>query len=899
MQGAAGAGDKTYVDDVFHTQVFKSPNQNADYKVTNNIDNAGEGGFLWYKDRGGTSWHLNWDTARGSNKYIYSNSDSGESTSELLKSFDSDGYTIKTGTTLVDPARENVLWNFRRAPGFFDVVTWTGNGSTRTIPHNLGGVPGCIMVKNTSSVIDWTVWHRGAVESNATRTLCLNNNASASSNNTYFDNGSTPPTATNFTVHTSNRVNATGETYVAYVFAGGASTAATARSVAFSSTGSNDGAKSLTIASSSGTDFGSGDFTLECWFKDTRTSGETELDTIFAMSGYNGSSSENSFSVYTRQGGFRIFDRSGGSYIAMLNTINFFTQVGTWHHFAWTRSGSGTNNNTVWIDGSVHATFTGTRDYTAGQNFYIGGNNYDGTGTPNKYGFNGNISNVRITKGQAIYTTAFKPSTAPLTTTSQGATASNVKVICCNNSSITGSTVTSGTITSTNTPTASTISPFDDPEGFKFGKEEDQNIIKCGYYRTDSNEDAIPYLGWEAQWVLTKRIDGGSNNWMIYDSMRGLANSPDVLAETGASSALLEPNNSDAETNYRAIGVYPNGFVQDAFGANRDYIYIAIRRSDTLVGKLVEAGTDAFNVVYGNSSSTIPNFPSNFPVDMGIYKEPANSYDWYLHTRQTRGYAVRTNSQNAQGGNDGDATFDANTGWGKFGYNTDKASWMWTRHAGFDVVNYTGNGYETGSTGTGTFSHNLGRVPEMIWIKNRTSGGNTGDWMVGHKDLYGGSSPWNGYLVLNKAQQEFNDNHPFNNYTPTAYDFQLSNWDRVNGDASRYLTMLFASVDGICKVGSYTGSSSALTITTGFSPRFVIIKNRTNTGNNWTTGWFTFDTTRGWAAGNNDKRCRFNDTAAQSTEDWTDPTSTGFTINANSGNHLNNNGEGYIYYAHA
>ena len=77
------------------------------------------------------------------------------------------------------------------------------------------------------------------------------------------------------------------------------------------------------------------------------------------MSGYNNSSSDNSFSVYTRQGGFRIFDRTGGGYTGMLTSINFFTQVGTWHHFAWTRSGSGTNNNTVWIDGSVHGTFTG------------------------------------------------------------------------------------------------------------------------------------------------------------------------------------------------------------------------------------------------------------------------------------------------------------------------------------------------------------------------------------------------------------------------------------------------------------------------------------------------------------------------------------------------------------
>ena len=166
LQGAAGAaGGATYVDDVFHTEVFKSTNQNADYKVTNNIDNAGEGGFLWYKQRNGSSWHLNWDTARGSNKYIYSNSDSGESTGELLKSFDSDGYTIKTGTTLVDPARKNVLWNFRKAKGFFDVVKYTGTGSATTISHNLGSVPGSIFVKRTDGGSeDWVVYHCASAE---------------------------------------------------------------------------------------------------------------------------------------------------------------------------------------------------------------------------------------------------------------------------------------------------------------------------------------------------------------------------------------------------------------------------------------------------------------------------------------------------------------------------------------------------------------------------------------------------------------------------------------------------------------------------------------------------------------------------------------------------------------
>ena len=96
--------------------------------------------------------------------------------------------------------------------------------------------------------------------------------------------------------------------------------------------------------------------------------------------------------------------------------------------------------------------------------------------------FNGKISNLRVTVGEPVYTSAFRPSTTPLTTSSQGVTASNVKLLCCNNSSTTGSTTTSGTITANGDPTASTYSPFDDPEGFKFGGDEDQNIIKTGKY---------------------------------------------------------------------------------------------------------------------------------------------------------------------------------------------------------------------------------------------------------------------------------------------------------------------------------------------------------------------------------------------------------------------------------
>ena len=109
--------------------------------------------------------------------------------------------------------------------------------------------------------------------------------------------------------------------------------------------------------------------------------------------------------------------------------------------------------------------------------------------------------------------------------------------------------------------------------------------------------------------------------------------------------------------------------------------------------------------------------------------------------------------------------------------------------------------------------------------------------------------------------------------------------------------MLFASVDGVSKVGYYDGSASELTITTGFRPRFVIIR-RVNEAQDWCV----FDTTRGWASGV-DQRIELNDDDAQNNSyDWGAPTSTGFTLAPSSvtlSGKTNYAGGKYIYYAHA
>ena len=103
--------------------------------------------------------------------------------------------------------------------------------------------------------------------------------------------------------------------------------------------------------------------------------------------------------------------------------------------------------------------------------------------------------------------------------------------------------------------------------------------------------------------------------------------------------------------------------------------------------------------------------------------------------------------------------------------------------------------------------------------------------------------------------------------------------------------MLFSSISGISKVGSYTGNGSSITITTGFQPRFLIVKADS------TQNWFVLDTTRGWGSGD-DKHLSLNVSSAQGTYDFGAPTSTGFSF-PNGNGAFNGNNENYIYYAHA
>jgi hypothetical protein len=171
------------------------------------------GGMVWTKSRNNAIEHNLIDTVRGGGNGLSSGS-AAASTTGWGTTFNSTGYSAGAGTYNMINNYTYASWTFRKAPKFFDVVTYTGTGSARTIAHNLGVAPGCILVKRTDTTADWQVYHRSLSN---TQYLVLNSSADAATGTTRWN--STTPTSTGFTVGTDANVNASGGTYVAYLFA--------------------------------------------------------------------------------------------------------------------------------------------------------------------------------------------------------------------------------------------------------------------------------------------------------------------------------------------------------------------------------------------------------------------------------------------------------------------------------------------------------------------------------------------------------------------------------------------------------------------------------------------------------------------------------------------------------
>ena len=162
-------------------------------------------------------------------------------------------------------------------------------------------------------------------------------------------------------------------------------------SVYFSGTGD------YLVASNNTDTFGTGDFTLEGWIYRTAT-GATWQSIVAQRNGE--STSVNDYAWGVNNSGYMYFYT--GAHVA--STPTGVIKLNQWHHIAFTRSGSTLRQ---FVDGIQQVSGTSSNNLTYGP-MSIGSNN---VGSEHLTAF---LSDIKTTKGTALYTSNFTPPTEPI-----------------------------------------------------------------------------------------------------------------------------------------------------------------------------------------------------------------------------------------------------------------------------------------------------------------------------------------------------------------------------------------------------------------------------------------------------------------------------------------------------
>jgi hypothetical protein len=216
----------------------------------------------------------------------------------------------------------------------------------------------------------------------------------------------------------------------------------------FSQTGwSNNFGSGNYFSAATNADFAlSGDFTIEAWVNPT--SAYTTYNYVFAVNVNNG------LVFYVTGGNLVVRTYNGTDLLssAIIPALN------TWTHVAATRSGTTLR---IFVNGVQTASTTNSTSFPQGP--ALVGN--DGSNLAPWLGY---ISNVRLVKGQALYTGTFTPSTSALTSTSVGSTGSGaassitgtVSLLTSQSNRFVDNSTTPKALTVTGTPSVQPFSPF-------------------------------------------------------------------------------------------------------------------------------------------------------------------------------------------------------------------------------------------------------------------------------------------------------------------------------------------------------------------------------------------------------------------------------------------------------
>ena len=218
--------------DYFNTKLYTGTGSSM------NITGVGfQPDWTWIKPRSVADNHVLFDSVRGVTKRLVSNSTSAEVTvSDMITSFDSDGFSLGTNSNVSGSGRTFVGWNWlasnttasntdgsitstvsANTTSGFSIVSYTGSGTSgATIGHGLGVAPKMIIAKNRSIASNWLVYNY-SMSANGDYALFLDSTSAKDNTQDYW--GDTTPTSSVFTVGSRQEANGSGNNIIAYCFA--------------------------------------------------------------------------------------------------------------------------------------------------------------------------------------------------------------------------------------------------------------------------------------------------------------------------------------------------------------------------------------------------------------------------------------------------------------------------------------------------------------------------------------------------------------------------------------------------------------------------------------------------------------------------------------------------------
>ena len=204
----------------------------------------------------------------------------------------------------------------------------------------------------------------------------------------------------------------------------------------------------LSVPDNVALNFGTENFTIECWVNPSQIAANYPTFFGSATGWVSGSSSHRFNNIgYANKFWFGLNGSGGVSngdpFIVSTNTFSF----NNWYHYAVTRSG---NTWRMFVNGTLESTQTFSGSYLMLGGSRVGWAPWDGN---NGYFF-GSVSNLRVVKGTALYTSNFTPPTTPLTAIS------GTSLLTCQNSTFIDNSTNNFTITVTGNTTISRANPF-------------------------------------------------------------------------------------------------------------------------------------------------------------------------------------------------------------------------------------------------------------------------------------------------------------------------------------------------------------------------------------------------------------------------------------------------------